>query len=650
MKLKPITLDFETYYDTEYSLSKMSFIEYIKDPRFEVISVAVKIGDTPTRMVFEHKNVGEYLRTLPWDTAIAVAHNGNEFDFPLLAWVFDCHPKMFFDTLAMSRAKHQSEVGGSLSKLSDAYGLPPKESDVLVKMKGKRFVDLGVEDLRDLARYNTRDTDNCYELFKIFRQPDMEGADDLRDSVKIAHAHQREMRLSDMTARMACYPQLLCDADLLDNTLAQADKAHDEMLDSVADLLGEPTREDAQKQLRSNNKFAEILNAFGVDPPKKISPTTNKETWAFAKTDEAFTNLQTHDNESVQLLVSARLGTRSTLLQTRLAKMSACAKAMGGAMPVPLAYHSATTGRWGGRVWNPQNLPRIPRDKTGNIVPKLTNALRQSLVAPPGHKVVVSDLSGIELRVNHYLWNVESSMALYAADPEADLYRAFAATMYGVPESAVTKEQRQLAKVAQLGLGFGAGAMTFRRVAKLMGGIDLTTNEAREVVTKWRDAYWRIVQGWTRCMTALAAMHMGADIEADSRGLCKTARDKVLLPSGRWLYYPNLRKTRGVDGKLQFQYGNGQRTSYIYGGLFCENLVQAIARDVVAEQALKIEQATGYRPCHTVHDELVFVAPDGRAQRLLDQVNAILRTPPTWLPGIVLWSEGDIAASYGEAK
>jgi len=88
------------------------------------------------------------------------------------------------------------------------------------------------------------------------------------------------------------------------------------------------------------------------------------------------------------------------------------------------------------------------------------------LIAPKGYKVVVADLSGIELRVNHFLWKVPSSMEMFAADPEnADLYKDFASKLYDVPTGEVTKEQRQVGKVAHLGLGFGAGYKTFQKVA-----------------------------------------------------------------------------------------------------------------------------------------------------------------------------------------
>lgn len=646
--MKTITIDFETYWTTEFSLSKISFMEYIRSPEFETISVSIKHGSNDT-VTYLGDEVGPALKAIDWANAACVAHNGNEFDFPLLVWLYDCHPKRFVDTLCLSRPKHQSEVGGSLKKLSTRYNLPEKDNAILLNTRGKRLSQFTPEERAAMARYNSVDVDNTYALFKIFTTPDTV-EEDLRVTVKKLNWAKKELLLSDMTARMICYPKFRCDTALLQSTLEQADQIKQAQLMKVVEQLGVLTIDEALTELQSAQKFADALTSLGVTPPTKISPRTGKETYAFAKTDEAFTKLLEHSDERVQILVATRLGVKSTLLETRLATMKRCAEAMDGAMPVPLAYHSATTGRWGGRVWNPQNLPRIPRDKQGQIVPKLTNALRLSLIAPPGHKVVTSDLSGIELRVNHYLWRVPSTQDLYDKDPEADLYKTFAAALYGKPLDTISKDERQLAKVAQLGLGFGAGAVTFQRVAKLMGGIDLDIDEARMVTEKWRFAYSDIAEGWRSCMAAVEALHRGNDFDIDPRGLTQVRNGLVLLPSGRALHYPKLERVRDDNNKWQYIYGEGKNRSKIYGGLLCENLVQAIARDVIAEAALNIWVQTGHAPVHTVHDELVYVVPEQEAAGHLARINEIMRTPPQWLPGIVLWSEGDIADSYGASK
>lgn len=295
---------------------------------------------------------------------------------------------------------------------------------------------------------------------------------------------------------------------------------------------------------------------------------------------------------------------------------------------------------WG---YNPQNLPRVSG--------KASDCLRHSLRAPDGCKIVVSDLSGIELRVNHFLWRVPSSMALYQASPDkADLYKDFASALYGVSVEEVSKAQRQIGKIAHLGLGFSAGAVTFVRIAKMMGGVDITLEESRNIVARWRKSYKEIQAGWKQCVQALGAAMVGASLEVDPWGHCKTAQNKIMLPSGRFIHYPALRQEYDEERGTSWLYGEGRHRTFLSGGKVCENLVQAIARDIIAEQALEIHKQTGYRPSLMVHDELVYIVPEDKAEQHLETVNTIMRTPPAWWPELVLWSEGDIADTYGAAK
>jgi len=398
--------------------------------------------------------------------------------------------------------------------------------------------------------------------------------------------------------------------------------------------------------MASAAKFGELLKQRGVDVPMKQSPTNPaKMTPALAKTDDAFIELQDHEDPIIAAAARVRLEVKSTLLETRLQAFINAANACDGRIPVPLKYAGAdTTGRWSGEQYNMQNLPRInPKS------PKASDALRNSLRAPKKHKVVVADLSGIELRVNHFLWKVKQSMDLYAGDAEADLYKSFAAARYGIDESDVSKDQRQLAKIAQLGLGFGAGAPTFRKVAKLMGGLDLSEAESLEVVTAWRDTYHNIVKGWKSFQNSLPNIQQGVETAIDPWGLCVTEKHAVRLPSGRKIYYPGL--TKEIDnGKHEWWYGSGRSRARIYAGKGVENLVQAIARDVIAEHALKFFKDTGVRPSLAVHDELVIISPESEAQQHLDHLQSIMRSGVSWWPELITWSEGDVGDTYGEVK
>ena len=302
---------------------------------------------------------------------------------------------------------------------------------------------------------------------------------------------------------------------------------------------------------------------------------------------------------------------------------------------------------------NAQNLPRVDPKQ-----PKLSDVLRLSLMAPPDHKVVVADLSGIELRMNHFLWQVPSSMALFRADPEkADLYKEFAAKLYDVPKDEVTKAQRQIGKLATLGLQYGSGPGTFRKVAKTLGGVDLDDNQAAKVVTAWRDAYPEIVEAWATCQNAITDMIRPADKPLpplDPWGLTVPVKHGIRLPQGLMIRYPNLRQE--WDDKSQRQnwtYGEGRHKAKLYGSKMVENLIQALSRIALTDIMLtysKTPLGKRYPIAHCVHDEIVCVTHQDDAQEVLDLLHHLMRTPPTWFPDLVTWSEGDIAQRYGNAK
>lgn len=640
----PVYIDFESFWSSDHTLSKMSPTEYVMHPDTEIISVAIKAEGCPTDVIFGESEIKRHLDALDWSTKMAVGHNMSGFDALILAWRFGIKPKMWGCTAAMARSKYGKTCGVSLKALAKELGVGVKLDLEATNTKGKHLKDFTPDELRSMEQYNKVDTELCAKLFKAlargFPKPEM---------VQI-----------DMTTRMLVEPKFQLDYDLVRGALRDVQAEKQQLLldlagqlgvvDYVANMLEQSVsvEEQVRSELASASKFSSLLTKLGVETPMKPSPTNpDKQVPALAKTDEAFLKLQEHSNPVVAAAARARLEVKSTLLETRLEAFIRAADACGGMLPVPLKYAGAdTTGRWSGEQYNMQNLPRIgPK-------PKTSDALRMSLRAPKGQKVIVADLSGIELRVNHFLWKVPSSMALFNADPEkADLYKEFASSLYNVDKSEVSKEQRQVGKVAHLGLGFGAGAPTFKKVAKLMAGIDLKDDEALNVVSTWRDEYAPIVQGWASFQEHLPKILQGIESSIDPWGLCVTEKNAVRLPSGRRIHYPALVKERDVaTGKTEWWYGMGRHRARIYAGKGVENLVQALARDVIADAALAFRRATGLSPTLTVHDELVYVVPEGRAQELLELLQSIMRTPPLWWPELVTWSEGDIADCYGAAK
>jgi len=632
--MTPVFIDFETFWSTDHSLTKMNPIAYVMHPDTEIISCAVKVGDYPTDVVFGEENVIKALNKLDWSDKMAIAHNMSGFDAMILAWRCNTHPKAWGCTLAMSKPIHGMSVGGSLKTLVEHYSLGVKDASALINTKGKHLCDFTPDEIEQMRKYNKADTDQCAMLFRLLKP----------------QTSAKEMFHIDNTIRKLVEPEFVVDTDLLTKTREEEKVRKQQVLVDLATLTGayengmtdEEAAEAVRKVLGSALQFSKLLRDLGAEVPVKISPTTGKEAPALAKTDEAFVALTKHEDPIIAAAAQARLGVKSTLLETRIEQFLDAAGAAHGRLPVPLVYYGGHTGRWSGWGYNPQNLPRVSG--------KPSDALRNSIGVPKGYKVVVADLSGIELRVNHFLWKVPSSMALYNADPEkADLYKDFAATLYNVDVANVLKAQRQIGKIAHLGLGFSAGAATFVRIAQTMGGVNMPLDEAKGIVQTWRQAYSEIVQGWRTCQRALEYIVEGDEIEVDPWGLVTTNEYGFLLPSGRMIRYPELRQAVH-EGRAVWKYGRGRKEAFLTGGKCDENIVQALARDVIADIEIAAFKKTKRRAKLSVHDELVYVVPEADAEDHLAIVQDLMRTPPTWWPELVTWSEGDIADTYGAAK
>jgi DNA polymerase len=487
----------------------------------------------------------------------------------------------------------------------------------------------------------------------------------------------KELKLIDMTIRMLTDPKFIVNEPLLQKALVtEAANKRQSILEVANIVLPEEHLKgldddskviETKAVLASAPKFVSFLTRVGEEIPMKPSPSNpDKQIPALAKTDQGFIDLTESSNPLVSAAAQARLDVKSTILETRIKTFLEVQSNAGGRMPIALNYYGAdTTGRWSGSFkMNQQNLPRVnPK------APKLSDVLRKCLQAPKGYKVVVADLSGIELRVNHFLWQVKSSMDLFIADPdEADLYIDFAKQLYNIKE--VSKHQRQVGKVAHLGLGFGAGAKTFQTVAKLMGGVELTEGESKKVVDKWRDKYWDITDGWQTCHSALKCIFNDkGHIYLDRWGLCYTTVEGIQTPVGM-IRYPHLRKEyepvlnddgtpilnedgTPALGKGEWWYGEGRNKTRIYAGKITENIVQHLARGVIADMALSFSATPlgkKYNLVHTVHDELIYIVKDEDAKNVLDEVQKIMKNGVTWWPELITSSEGDIAQNYGDAK
>lgn len=401
--MKTLVVDYETKWNSkDYTLSKMSGIEYIRDPRFKAFGLCYKeLNDPKPATWVSHAGIPAWVASVDWSDTAVVAHNFG-FDGSILAWRYGAVPAAIFDTLSMARALRGVDAGGSLAKLAEHYKLPPKGRAVH-STDGLEELTPAIE--QELAEYCQHDVYLCEQIFLRFMA---EGFP------------KKELKLIDMTLRMLVQPVLELDKDVLIAHL------HD-VRHRKANLLIEAGVDPGE--LSSNPKFAALLARYGVACPTKISPTTGKETWALAKTDEGLKVLAEHPNLTIQALVAARLGTKSTLEETRTETFLRIAE--GKVMPVPLKYWGARTGRWSGEVYNLQNVPR-------------GSELKEAIKAPEGHVIVGVDLSNIELRVGLWFAGQHDKLDLLAQGK--DLYKDFASSVFNVPYESVTKDQRFIGK------------------------------------------------------------------------------------------------------------------------------------------------------------------------------------------------------------
>lgn len=633
-------LDFETYWSATHSLSVMLPAAYVMHPDTEIISCSMAIDDGPATCVFGEDEVRYMLNQVDWTKAAAVGHNLSGFDSMILAWRFGIVPRLWACTMAMARPKHRYD-GLSLAYLSGIYGLGEKNSAILTTTKGRHLSDFTSDERADMAVYNNGDTDKARGLYRVFAP----------------ETPAREMWLIDSTVRMLSEPKFKLNTAILAEALRRERINKARSLRRLGELLNiegddAQVEADVRSVVMSAAKFGGILESRGVPVPMKQSPKDEEKMIpALAKTDQAFTDLLEHDDPIVRVAAETRLGAKSTLLETRIVAFQTAGAATGGALPIPVRIYGAHTNRDSGEQYNPQNLPGIQWRDDGTMVPKLTNALRLSMEAPPGYSVIVADQSGIELRVNHTLWKVESTMELFAKDPKADLYKSYAAERAGITMEEVTGLQRKMAKFAQLGLGFGAGRGAYRDLVRRMGGITLSDDQSNAEVVDWRGFYHRIVNGWEICSDALNYIAAGDRVTVDPWGLVTTEKDALVFPSGRRIRYPDLRREKDKKtGKTNWVYAHGRHQRKTYGAKLDENIVQALACDSIMDASVEFYRSSKYRPALRVHDELVYVVPTSEAEALLAELQSILRTPPKWWPALVVWSEGAAASSYGHAK
>lgn len=652
-----LTIDFETYWDTKigFTLSKMTTEEYIRHESFKAFGACVHEygSDEPVRW-YGDDELREYFNEVDWGRTAVLAHNA-QFDVSIMEWVYDVHPAFIFDTLSMARALRGVEVGNSLAKLAIDFGLPAKGTAVY-STNGVAELDEVMES--ELADYCKHDVYLCGRIFDRL----------------VKGYPAKELRLIDMTIKMYTRACLELDPNMLTDAILEEKEKREDLLQKLG------VEETA---LASNPQFAAILTSMGIEPPTKISKTTGEKALALAKNDALFQAMLNGEREDVALLCEARLRVKSTTERTRAQRFLDISGR--GALPVPLSYYGALSGRWTaskGSAINMQNLKR------GSF-------LRKAIMAPEGHQLVVGDLSQIEPRVLAWLSDYEDMLDIFRAG--GDPYAAFGAQMFNIP--GLSKEShpdlRQSAKSALLGCGYGLGWAAFASqllvgflgappqrydlaFAKKLGVTQdmaqrfldwevnvekleaiphtCTTKElvlhclaAKAIIDKYRSTATPVVGFWNMCSELIEeSLYKGKEYKHK----CLIFRKgEIVLPSGMSLLYPDLNIRRIKDektNKTQVEWTYGENKIKIYAGKITNNVTQGVARCVMTDGMVRT--AKRYFVAGTVHDEQIVVVPDAEVADAKTWVLAQMTMEPPYMPGIPLDADGGAHRRYGLAK
>ena len=629
-----VTLDLESFYSREIGFSKLTTEAYVKDPQFEVIGMGIKLGTGPT-IWYPQPEVKDYLASVDWTDKFILCQN-TAFDGAVLSWHYNVNPKGWLDTLGMSRALFPHDRFHGLDAQAKRHGVGVKGDEVVAAIN-KRYADFTPEALAKYGEYCKNDVELTKTLFDLYMGMGFP---------------RQELELIDLTLRMFIEPVLILDRAQLEVHLAGVKERKATLLDDVRDMMladADPDFvhavftegvEGIKKLLMSNDKFADLLRRFHVEPPMKISLTTGKEAYAFAKTDEGFKALESHDDDRIQGLMAARLGNKTTIEETRTQRF--IEMSYRGAFPIPLRYYGAHSGRWSGQdAVNLQNLTSNPKNPNAGKI-------KRAIMAPEGYVVIDCDSAQIEARTLAWLAGQDDLLAAF--ERKEDVYKLMATRIYNIPMAQVDKLQRQVGKVVILGAGYGVGHAKLKLFLKTQAGVEVTDVEAKRIIDTYRATYFRIPQLWRKAEASLRSLALGVGMPVDVPGLIRAVPGKGLsLPNGLFIQYPDLKRIihrTPQEEKQQWVYQSKGLPVHVYGGKAVENFTQAVARIVVGEQMLRI--AKRYKVVLTVHDSVAIIAKKAEANEARAFVEACMSWRPKWAQGLPLACESGMGASYGD--
>lgn len=646
-----LSIDIETY--SSVDLIKSGVYPYAEAPDFTVLLFAFAVNDEPVQIVdlAQGEELSDQVLYALTDREITkTAWNAN-FERTCLARHFglELPPEQWSCSMAWAMSLG---LPGSLEMAGKA--LKTKEQKAAVGKSLIRLFSIPHKGKPGLFSTGNRvlpsDQPAKWEEFKAYCVQDVETERDIRKRLSLLSP----AGLPEPERKLWCLDQRINETGVLADSqlVAQAIKLADEQ----------------QARL-----MAQAVELTGLDNPKSVSQL---KTW-LKKVDDLDVESLTKQTvpelikETANGKVKQVLELRTEMSKSSIAKYDAMVRSAcsDGRIRGLFQFHGARSGRWAGRLLQVQNLPqnhlpdldlarRLVREGRGeeiellfgSISDTLSQLIRTALVPAPGHRFIVADFSAIEARVIAWLAGEKWRMDVFRT--HGKIYEASASAMFKIPIEEITKGSplRQKGKIAELALGYqGAKGALITMGALKMG---LTEDELPELVTRWRRANPKIVGLWSRVEEAAKEAVQGSAQELD-RGLRFSRENGLLqitLPSGRKLSYVRPRIDPEPEfGKETISFEGMDQTTkkwkriLTYGGKLVENIVQAIARDCLAEGMLRLA-ADGYRIVMHVHDECVLEVPSG--YDCLEEVCEVLGMPLAWAPGLLLKADGYETSYY----
>lgn len=605
---------FETYFDHDFTLKKLTTEAYIRDPRFEVHGAAIRWPDSSTRW-YDAAELPQAFEQIDWENTAVLAHHA-QFEGLILSHHYRRLPRAWLDTLPMARLLIGNHLSVGLASLAQHFNLNPKNVPYDL-FRGKHWWELDGVVQADVANGCCHDIGLTWAVFN-----------------RLAHAFPiEEYAIVDTTIRMFTEPVLLGDIPALDELIR--DEQHRKQ--TLLNLL-----EVSAKDIGSDETFAGMLREEGVEPEQKTTAKGNVK-YAFAKTDAFMTELLDDADDTIRQLAEARIGNKSSIDETRAGRLAGMARR--GALAVYLSAYGAHTTRWsGGDKLNWQNFKR-------------RGAIRKAIRVPDGCTRIKADKSQIECRYLNMLagqWDVIQRFAT-GADPYIGIAsKAYGEEVYkprkGDPREAEMEMKRGTGKQLELSCGYGAGADTIvHTAAKGTYGPPVYIDAAKGL--EWRDLYRRehpAVCGhngyWKQAEWALRRLAGG---ETFDWSLFHFEAGRVYLPNGCPLIYDGLEWHVTEDGDSYWRFRTRRGWAKLWGGSFTENLIQAIARVDMSQTLLRIQaRAPGVKIANLEHDACIAITLD----KYTSQAEKIIREefvrPPSWCPDIPLACDVSIGSTY----